>query len=361
MNTITKLLVCLIISITFSNLQAQTKELDSVRKEKVDYKIVKLEDEKSKIEDNERSILKLKISKINLRLDNKEITAEEADNLKKEAAETAVLNMENRLAIIDKKIALLKRNGYESYQYNRDEDERVEVKVGSNGFHINFGSQDDKPPKYDLKTTNKMVLAMGFNNTLVDGQNLDNSPYKLGGSGFVELGWVWQTRLLKESNFVRLNYGFSFQWNKLNMKENQYFVQDGNETTLQEFPVDLKKSQFRVTNLVFPVHFEFGPSKKKEYKDKIRYYNDNKFKFGIGGYGGVRISSQQKLKYKENGDRVKDKIRRNYNASNFVYGLSAYVGFDDIALYAKYDLNPLFKNQTVEQNNISLGIRFDLD
>lgn len=361
MNTITKLVVYLIIGITFSTLQAQTKKLDSLRKEKVDYKIVILQDERSKVEDNERSILKLKITKINEQLDAKEITAEEADKLKKEAAETAVLNMENRLAIIDKKIALLKRNGYESYQYHRDEDNKVEVSVGSKGLHINLGSNENKPPKYDLRTTNKILFAVGFNNTITDGQNLDDSPYKLGGSGFVELGWVWQTRLLKASNFVRLNYGFSFQWNKLNMKDNQYFVQNDNETTLQEFPVDLKKSQFRVTNLVFPVHFEFGPSKKKEYKDKIRYYNDNKFKFGIGGYGGFRMSTQQKLKYKENGDLVKDKIRRNYNASNLVYGLSAYVGFDDIALYAKYDLNPLFKNQAVDQNNISLGIRFDLD
>ncbi|NRD19392.1 hypothetical protein HNV08_04980 [Winogradskyella eckloniae] len=360
MNTITKLLVCLILSITISKLQAQTKDLDSIRKEKVDYKIVKLEEERSQIEEQEKGALKLKIQKINARLDADEITAAEAENLKKEAAKIAVLNIENRTVIIDKQIALLRRNGYDAYQYRRDDDEKVELNIGSNGLHINIGSEE-KAPKYDLRTTNKMLFAIGFNNTIIDGENLDDSPYKIGGSGFVELGWLWQTRLFKDSNFMRVNYGFSFQWNKLNMKDNQYFVQTDDVTSLQEFPVDLDKAQFRVTNLVVPMHLEFGPSKKREFKDKIRYTTENQFKFGIGGYGGLRLGTLQKLKYKENGDRVKDKIRKNYNTSNFVYGLSAYVGFDDVSLYVKYDLNPLFKDQAVDQNNISVGLRFDLD
>ena len=70
----------------------------------------------------------------------------------------------------------------------------------------------------------------------------------------------------------------------------------------------------------------------------------------------------QKLIYEdEDGNRVKTKERRNFNASNFVYGLSGYVGFGDLAIYAKYDLSPLFQDQALEQNNISLGLRWDLD
>ena len=67
-----------------------------------------------------------------------------------------------------------------------------------------------------------------------------------------------------------------------------------------------------------------------------------------------------KVKYKLNGDREKDK-ERDLNASPFVYGLSSYVSFGNVALYAKYDLSPLFKDQSIDQNNISLGLRFDLD
>ncbi|WP_296382818.1 hypothetical protein [Winogradskyella sp.] len=361
MNTITRIVVYLIISLTFATVQAQTKKLDSLRKVEVDFKISNLQEDKAKIEQQERDVLKLKISKINKKLDAKKITAEEAEDLKKEAAKTAVFNIENRTAIINSKIALLQRNGYDSWQYRRDEDDRASISIGSNGLHLNFSTKKKKP-KYDIRTSNKMLFALGFNNTIGDGQNLDDSPYKLGGSGFVELGWVWQTRLLKESNFARLNYGLSFQWNKLNIKKNQYFVQDGDETMLQEFPLNLKKAKFRVTNLVIPVHFEFGPSKKRDFKDRLRYSTDEHFKIGLGGYGGVRIASQQKLIYEdEDGNRVKNKERRNFNTSNFVYGLSGYIGVGDLSIYAKYDLSPLFKDQAFEQNNISLGLRWDLD
>jgi len=142
----------------------------------------------------------------------------------------------------------------------------------------------------------------------------------------------------------------------------QFFSKNGDETTLQEFPFDLKKSKFRVTNLVLPLHLEFGPSKKRDYKDRLRYTTDNQFRIGISGFGGVRLASLQKLIYEdEDGNRVKTKERRNFNASNSVYGLSGYIGLGDLAIYAKYDLSPLFQDQVLEQNNISLGLRWDLD
>ncbi|WAC01545.1 hypothetical protein N7U66_16500 [Lacinutrix neustonica] len=181
------------------------------------------------------------------------------------------------------------------------------------------------------------------------------------GLGFFELGWNWKTGLFKESNFARVKYGFSFQWNKYDLKDNKFFVQNGNTTTIETFPSDLKQAKFRTTNLVFPLYFEFGPSKKVEKKDRIRYYTQDQFKFGIGGYGGINLSAKQKLWYKEDGKRVKQKIQQDYNVNPFVYGVGAYVGVGDISLYAKYDLSETFKSNTFKQNNISLGVRIDLD
>ncbi|WP_439152794.1 hypothetical protein [Winogradskyella sp.] len=357
MNTITRLLVPLLICFALNSVQGQDKVIDSSKQAKIDYKIEVLEQKKLQVENSEKNALKLRVTKINESLDNNEITAAQAEQLKKQAAEKAALNIQDRLAIIDSKIELLKRNGYDI----TNTDQNIALSIGSNGLYVDLTPKKKEIPKYEIRTGNKLLFAIGFNNTIIDGQSLDDSPYELAGSGFVELGWVWQTRLLKNSNLLRLNYGFSFQWNKLNVKGDLYFVQDGAETTLQEFPVGLKKSQFRVTNLVFPVHLEIGGWNKKDYGNRVRYFNHDKFKLGIGGYGGFRIGTQQKLKFKEDGDRVKDKIRRNYNTSNFVYGLSAYVGIGDISLYAKYDLNPLFKDQDVDQNNISVGVRFDID
>lgn len=363
MNTITKHVVLLTLCFFVSIASAQEQQNDSIADKAIlnrenGLKIDRLEETKKTIADEEREFLKQEVETINQRLDRGEITSAEAEQLKKEAALKHAANIEDRIAIIDAKISLLQRNPDTNHIVD-DEDNSVSISIGSSGFLIDLEKGKRKPPKYDIRTTNKLLFSLGFNNAIGDGQDLGNTPYELGGSGFVELGWIWETRLSKSSNFARINYGFAFQWNKLNVKDDLYFVQNGDQTTLEEFPVSLRKSQIRITNLVIPVHFEFGPSKLKDYGNRIRFSTYNKFKVGLGGYAGVRLATQRKLRYKEEGDPVKEKSRRNFNASNFVYGLSAYVGYGQVSLYAKYDLNPLFKDQLVDQHNVSLGLRFD--
>ena len=364
MNTITRLVVYAIISLTFATTHAQNKEVDSLKKTSVGYKIESLEALKAKIEKEEREFLKQEIEAINERLDAKQITAAEAEELKKEAAEKRAANIENRLAIIDNKIELLKRN---DSIYSADDDESFVIRIGGDedfgDEFVFFGKKNrvHKPRKYDRRTTSDLVFAIGFNNALIEGQDLDDSPYKIGGSGFMELGYAWKTRIFDNTNFWRLKYGLSFQWNKLDIKDNQYLVNTNDEITLQEFPVELNKAKFRTTNLVFPVHLEFGPSKKIDKGDYFRYSTHNKLKIGLGGYAGLNIGSMQKLKYKEDGNRIKDKQRGGFEVNEFVYGLSGYLAWGDTALYVKYDLNPLFKDQAFDQNNISVGLRFDMD
>jgi hypothetical protein len=116
-----------------------------------------------------------------------------------------------------------------------------------------------------------------------------------------------------------------------------------------------------MTNLVFPVHFEFGPSKRIDRDNYFRYTTRRQFKIGLGGFAGFNLQAMQKLKFKKEGKDIKDKIKDGYDATSFVYGLSGYIAFNDTALYVKYDLSPIFKNQTVEQNNISVGVRFDMN
>nr|WP_321225320.1 hypothetical protein [uncultured Psychroserpens sp.] len=358
MNTITKPLVLLLLCLIVSNMSAQETQTDST-KIAIDFRengleIDRLIELKKTIENEEREFLKTEVEDINKRLEAGNITKEEADKLKKEAAKKRALNIENRIAIIDNKIALLERNdsGYS------DETVQFGFSLGKfTGVNIN---NRNKSRVYDKRTTSDLVFAAGFNNAIGDGQKIGDE-YSFAGSGFVELGIAWKTRLFKESNAVRVKYGFSFQWNKLTPKNDRYFVQDGNVTTLEAFPSELKESEFRITNLVFPLHFEFGPSEKIERKNYFRYSTAKHFKVGLGGYAGFNIGTQQKLRFEENGDRVKQKIRRDYNATSFVYGLSAYVGYGGLGVYAKYDLSPVFKDQTFDQHNLSIGLRFDLD
>lgn len=361
MQTITKYLVLLILS--FSIIQAHAQdENNTEKKEKIEH----LENLKQRIKNNERELLKAKVETINQRLDKGEISQTEANRLKKEAAKKHALNIENKIAIIDNKILLIERNGENVNLYELNESESIYLRIGgdenTNDSFIFLGNKkDDKPRKYDKRTSSDMVFAFGLNNAIIEGNNLDNSPYKIGGSRFFEIGWAWKTRVFKNSNWMRFKYGYSFQINGLKPKDNMYFVQNGNETSLEEFQYNLNKSKLTITNLVFPVHFEFGPSKRIDRDDYFRYSTNNKFKIGVGGYAGFNIGTRQKLKYTANGEKIKDKIKRNYNATSLVYGLSGYVAIDDVALYIKYDLSPIFKNQTIKQNNISIGLRFDMD
>ncbi len=346
---LTLILIALLVQIT----TAQDQHSD---------KIVELKEQKDQITLQEKEALKTEIEEINQRLDKQQLNSDEAKKLKEASAKKRALNIENRIAIIDNEIALLERNDGEILELENE----VSILEDGVGISINVGDEPwtfferKKPIKYDRRTYSDFVFAFGLNNALIDEESLEDTPYKIGGSRFFEMGWAWRTRVFKNSNFVRLHYGFSFQFNGLKPENNQYFVSNGDQVELQDFEFDLDKSKLRMDNLVFPMHFEFGPSKLTENENSIRYSLDNQFRIGIGGYGGFNMGTRQKLKYDNAGDSVKEKLIGGYNTTNFVYGLSAYAGIEGVLLYLKYDLNPIFKNAAVEQHNISLGLRFDL-
>ena len=361
MKKITVLFLLALIAGCCSNSYAQGNDIQR--------RIKKLERQKEEISKREKNALKEEVKSITERLEKGLITQNEAQILKEEAARKRAMNIENFIAILDNRIALLERNMNDSIELDTiGFGSAIELGWGQDTgdntriFGIRFTDKGcERPVKYDRRTYSDFVFAIGLNNALIEGQSLDDSPYKIGGSRFFEMGFQWRTRVFKNSNWLRFNYGLSFQFNGLKPDNNQYFVQNGNQTELQEFDVSLKKSKLRMDNLVFPVHFEFGPSRFYQSEEKIRYSLKEQFRMGIGGYGGFNIGTRQKLKYKRDGENIKDKIKRDYNTSDLIYGLSAYAGVGNTMLYCKYDLNTIFTNNPTEQRNISLGLRFDLD
>jgi len=360
MRTITHFILGVAILFTFNVMTAQ---------EEYQKKVETLKEQKNKITEQEKEGLKFEVEAINKRMEKGEITEEEANSLKAKAAEKRALNIEERISIINNKISLLERNkgqvkeldtlNYKfAIQFGFGQDDGQDAKLF--GFRFNE-NRNRKEVQYDRRTYSDFVLAVGLNNAIIEGQSLNDSPYKIGGSRFFEMGWQWRTRVFENSNFLRFNYGFSFQFNGLKPKGNQYFVAlENGQTELQEFDFDLDKSKLRMDNLVFPVHLEFGPSKLKKTEETMRYSLKNQFRIGLGGYAGFNMSARQKLKYDRNGDNVKDKLKRGYNTNDLIYGLSAYAGVDGVLLYVKYDLNPIFKDALIDQRNVSLGLRFDL-
>lgn len=313
---------------------------------------------KENIVQEEKDALKAEVENINARLQTKAITDLEADVLKQEAAEKHALNIENRVAIVDNKIALAERNGN-----SKDENAGFVITIGTGKDNDNvvYIGAKNKKRKYDRRTTSGLNLAFGLNNVITEGESFNKSDFEVGGSRFFEIGWTWKTRVFENSNWLRVKYGMSFQFNGIKPTDNRYYVDTGDQTELQTHPLNLDKSKFRMDNLVLPFHFEFGPSEKIEHKDYFRYKTHSKIRVGLGGYAGLNLSVRQKLKYEEDGNKIKQKLKSGYNSNNMIYGLSGYVGWGITSLYAKYDLNTIFTDNPVDQRNISVGLRFDFD
>ncbi|MGB1269781.1 MAG: hypothetical protein ACPG45_08580 [Flavobacteriaceae bacterium] len=320
---------------------AQSIAQEEVKKDSV---TTEMQERIDKVVSKQKELMKKEVEEINVKLDNGALSLEEASDLKKEIATKYAYEIQRKVTDI--------KNGTEGI------DGSFSISIGGRGV-ININS--DKLIKYDRRTYSDIVVAVGFNNAIQEGKSLNDSDYKAAGSRFFELGFAWRTRVFKESNWLRFKYGLSLQYNSLKPKDNQYFVKNGDVTTLETFPHELRKSKIRFTNLVLPIHFEFGPSKKIEREHYFRYSTRKKFKVGLGGYAGLRIGTRQKLKYSVDGDRERDKQKNDFNMNDFVYGVSGYVSWGAVGLYTKYDLNPLFSNPNAKQNNISLGIRFDMD
>lgn len=319
---------------------------------------------KENIVQEEKEALKAQIENINARLQTKAITDSEADALKQEAAEKHALNIENRFAIIDNQTALNERNGQNEKKKNPGASISISIGNEDNDNQRVFGvSMKGKKKKvlYDRRTTSGAVIAFGLNNVITEGESFNESDFKIGGSRFFEIGWSWKTRVFENSNWLRFKYGVAFQFNGIKPTDNRYYVDTGEQTELQTHPLHLDKSKFRMDNLVVPLHFEFGPSEKVEHKDYFRYKTHSKIRVGLGGYAGLNLGVRQKLKYEEDGNKIKQKLKSGYNSNNLIYGLSGYVGWGVTSLYAKYDLNTIFTNNAVDQRNISVGLRFDFD
>jgi hypothetical protein len=214
---------------------------------------------------------------------------------------------------------------------------------------------------YDYRTRIGVYIAGGLTDLVGGEDSYGNSPISALKSTSTEIGINWKTRLFEESNFMRIKYGVSFQWNKIAPRGNKYLVDSDGLNTWEEFPLELDKSLVRFTNVVVPVYLEFGPSKQIDDNNYISFSESRMFKIGLGGYAGINIESMQKLKYEENGIKEKHKIKRNYNTTDFVYGVGAYIGYDVFSLFAKYDLSPLFENQLEDKHLLTLGLRIDLE
>ncbi|MBK9735713.1 MAG: hypothetical protein IPO92_12395 [Saprospiraceae bacterium] len=372
-------------------------------------KVESISHEIEKVTEEETEILSTEVESINEKLEKKEITSVEADKQKKSASEKCAARIETRIAPLENQLRDIVKEKVQSRQMetpepaeapeaaevpeapeapeaaeydenyeegdshdkqNADNEQRHDKRkiklddIDWDDLDLKWSSRKNKHKKSESRTTTQFVFAIGLNNMLEDGKlsSLENNGIKGSTSRFYEWGLTWKTRLAKNSPLLQCKYGLSFTYNNLRPQNNQYYVKNGNQTVLTEHPFTLQdEPYFRMINMVVPVHLEFDFSKKRVHDEKVIIRSQKGFRLGIGGFAGINLKTKQVLCYKVDGLSTEQTTKGNYNNNNFIYGLSAYVGYRDISFYTKYDLNTMFTNNTVDQHNISFGLRFDFN
>lgn len=306
------------------------------------------------ITNEEKKALKNEVEAVNIELEKNIITKEQAEEKKAQLAEIRAKNIETRVAEMQQQLKDLVQ-------------EKVDGKIAESDFTktLIFHFDSKKRKREDLeaekRTTSQFVFAFGLNNLVTD-NSVDKSDYRYWGSHFYEWGVTWNTRIMKNHNLLHAKYGLSLMYNNLRPTDNRFFAEDGKVTNLVTSDIILRDSRLRNVYLVAPIHFELDFTKKRQVNDKVVFRTHRAFRLGFGGYVGGNIRSKQILKFTdEDGNRVKQKAKGDFNVNDFIYGVSSYIGYGGISLYAKYDLSPLFQDNPIDQRNVSLGLRFDLN
>ncbi|NMH27511.1 OmpH family outer membrane protein [Flavobacterium silvaticum] len=312
-------------------------------------------DKIEQITKEEKDALKGEVDRVNENLEKGTISPEQADQQKIDFAQFRANNIERRTAAAQDELRKL-------VQEKVDGQVASEVVAEKGGFKISYNNNNKKKdtiPHSESRTTSQAVFAFGLNNLLTDGA-LAHSDYRIWGSHYYEYGFTLNTRLAKNHNLVHLTYGLSVQLNNLRSTNKRVFEVDGNQTNLVNPGIGMRDTRFKAINMVVPVHLEFDFTKPKMDGDKKIFKTHDSFRVGLGGYAGANLGNRQFTKYdNEAGNTVKSKEKGDFNVNDFVYGLSAYVGYGDVSLFAKYDLQPFFTDNAIDQNNISFGVRFD--
>ncbi|WP_345157301.1 outer membrane beta-barrel protein [Pontibacter saemangeumensis] len=192
-------------------------------------------------------------------------------------------------------------------------------------------------------------VDLGLNAFTGDANNIVD--LKPGGSRYASLNWRVKSQIGGRKSPFHLVSGLEFAFNNYMFDDNVIVEEEGNTTVFREVEeVNFEKSKLTHSSINLPLMatLEF---KRENDKDG--------FTIGAGPFIGYRLGSHTKQKYELDGSTEKDKTRDSFNLSDFQYGIEGVVGYGDLNLFAKYNMNDLFKeNRGIQANVVSFGFRF---
>jgi len=207
--------------------------------------------------------------------------------------------------------------------------------------------------KAQRNSRNESFIDLGVN-TFLNQPNIGNDLFDLKplGSRYISISHLKRGRIGNSNSPLYIRGGLELAFNNFMFERNVYLADSNGVAMFLQEPEsgrNFEKSKFTYSTINVPVDFSL------QFKDKK---GKDSFIISAGGFAGYRLGAHTKLKYQADGKTFKDKERGSFNLENFQYGLTASIGYRDLQLFAKYNLNSLFKeNRGPDMQVLSFGIR----
>lgn len=240
---------------------------------------------------------------------------------------------------------------------------------GDRPFALEFEDKDDDNQKDEDRKTDKIErtvgysdINFGFNQLLEEGQYQvvdEPAEQQFWKSTTFELGGGWKTRIGSPYSKMYLKYGGEFSWHNFRLKGNNIISKVEGTTNGASFSADsnsISKSKFEIVYFNIPVMLQLDLSKVGNV--------DESFTLGVGGYGGIRLTSRRRLEFNDfEGSPVESEIKNDFFSNPFRYGAMAQVGWGSFKLTAKYDLSTFFEldkdfNKDFQMASVAFGWSF---
>ena len=208
------------------------------------------------------------------------------------------------------------------------------------------------------RTKSHLIVDLGLNalvnqkaQNTTPGDQLNAVDLRTEGSRYVNIGLNWDPRLGGKRSPLSLTIGPEFAFNSYMLSGNNKLVNSNGRTNVvrETNGRQYQKSKLGTSSVNLPVMLRL------QLHDA--HYRPT-FLVGAGGFVGYRIKSWTKLKYTSEGTTYKDKEDGSYNMENLQYGLQGTIGYRDLELFAKYNMNNLFKAGAGPDTQVlSFGLR----
>ena len=214
----------------------------------------------------------------------------------------------------------------------------------------------------------KFAFEFGMNNYLENGDfpDANAAPYAVRpwGSWYVGIGWARTNYVSKSFLF---EWGGNFTWYNFKLEDDDIVITKGPEMVeFNPLPSEYNGKKSKLTASYFNVSLvpmiDFSGNKRKvksleSGSFRIENYKKRGFRFGVGVYGGYRLGSHSKIKYRQDGSNEKDKENNSFYLQNWRYGVRARMAIRSLDVFFNYDLNDLFsEGRGPELNAFSFGI-----